>query len=145
MRTAERPGVRAGTYCGNPLATAAVTATLEVLRVADYHALLAQGDRLRAGLVDAFDRAGRVVSTSGCGTVFTLWFSPHAPTNYAEAAEVADHAMSLRWHMALRRRGLLTMPFPFGRFYLSFAHDEAVIDEMTAIIGDAAEEIQTHS
>lgn len=142
MQAAEGAGVRAGTYSGNPVATAAVTSTLRELAVADYPALLARGDRLRAAAVAAFARAGRAVSTSGFGSVFTLWFTPSPPTTYAEAAERADPQLTLRWHTALRRRGALAMPFPYGRLYLSFAHDEAVCAELADIMADAAAELQ---
>jgi len=32
----------------------------------------------------------------------------------------------------MRERGVLLMPMPFGRIYLSFAHDAAALDEMVA-------------
>ncbi len=142
MALAETGAVsRAGTYSGNPVATAGVLATFEVLRSMDYPGLLARGERLRAGIANAFASAGRPVSTTGEGSVFTLWFSPTAPTTYAQAAEAADPDMTSRMHVALRRRGLLLMPFAFGRMYLTFAHDEAVVDEMLDIFEEAAKEL----
>lgn len=141
MRAAEGAGVRAGTYSGNPVATAAVTATLAALATADYPALLARGEHLRAALVEGFALAGRAVATAGFGAVFTLWFAPQPPATYAEAAALADPALTLRWHLALRRRGLLAMPSAFGRCFLSFAHDGAVIAEMAAIMAAAAQEL----
>lgn len=138
MRAAEGAGVRAGTYSGNPVATAAVVATLGRLARADYPALLARGDRLRTAIVAAFAATGRTVSTAGFGTVFTLWFAPRPPASYAEAAAMADPALTLQWHLALRRRGVLAMPFPFGRLYLSFAHDDAVCAELAAIVDGVA-------
>ncbi|MFT3974127.1 MAG: aminotransferase class III-fold pyridoxal phosphate-dependent enzyme [Amaricoccus sp.] len=138
MRAAEGAGVRAGTYSGNPVATAAVLATLAELKAADYPALLARGDRLRAAIVAAFAAIGRSVSTSGFGTVFTLWFADRAPTTYAEAAAIADAELTRRWHLALRRRGALVMPFPFGRLYLSFSHDEPVCAELASVVAASA-------
>lgn len=119
--------VRAGTYSGAPPACAAVLATLERLAVADYPALVARGEALRAELVAAFTAKGMAVSTSGYGSVFTLWPSAEAPQNYAEAAASADSDWTLTLHKALRRQGVMTMPFAFGRVYLTFAHnDEAM-------------------
>lgn len=129
---------RAGTYSGNPVATSAVTATFAQLRTLDYPALVARGDRLRRGIETAFADAGLPAATSGAGTVFTLWFAPAAPSTYAEAEAVVDDARTRAFHLALRRRGLMTMPFAFGRFYLSDAHDDAVIDEAIAIVRSAA-------
>ena len=142
MALAETGAVtRAGTYSGNPVATAGILSTFDLLRDADYAALLARGERLRIGIADAFVSAGLRISTSGEGSVFTLWFSAAEPRTYAEAAAAANPDMTGRLHAALRRRGLLLMPFPFGRLYLSFAHDDAVVDDMLAIFADAAREL----
>lgn len=122
--------VRAGTYSGAPPACAAVLATLKQLACADYSALLARGDVLRADLVAAFAQKGIAVSTSGYGSVFTLWPCAVAPRNYAEAAQVANSDWTLALHKALRRQGVMTMPFAFGRVYLTFAHDEAALQTL---------------
>jgi hypothetical protein len=45
------------------------------------------------------------------------------------------------FHIEARRRGLLTMPFGFGRFYLSSGHDDAVVVEMIEIVQDVARAI----
>lgn len=143
MQVAEGAGIRAGTYSGNPAATAAVTSTLGLLATADYPALVARGNRLRTATVNAFARVGRTVSTSGFGTVFTLWFAPRPPTTYIEAAELARPELTLQWHIALRRRGVLTMPSAFGRVFLSFAHDDAVCADLAEIMADAATDLQS--
>ncbi|MGO8467304.1 aspartate aminotransferase family protein [Rhizobium leguminosarum] len=132
---------RAGTYSGNPVATAAVTATFQVLRDLDYAALLARGERLRHGIKSAFAGYGRAVTTSGEGSVFTIWFADSPPSNYAETLDRANAVMTLKLHEALRRRGLLIMPFAFGRLYLSDAHTDGVIDEMIGIFEDAARDM----
>ena len=33
------------------------------------------------------------------------------------------------------------MPFAFGRMYITFAHDDIVIDEMLAIFAEAAKDL----
>ncbi|NAT59745.1 aspartate aminotransferase family protein [Pseudomonas syringae pv. actinidifoliorum] len=130
--------VRAGTYSGAPPACAAVLATLKQLAAADYAALLARGDRLRVELVTAFANKGIAVSTTGYGAVFTLWPSAVPPKTYAEAAQKADSEWTLALHKALRRERVMTMPFAFGRIYLTFAHHEealhAVLDGYKAAI-----------
>ncbi|MEJ1935147.1 aminotransferase class III-fold pyridoxal phosphate-dependent enzyme, partial [Nostoc sp. NIES-2111] len=122
---------RAGTYHGNPLATAAVLATLDELRKQDYAALLARGDRLRAVIVEAFAAAGVVASTGGYGSVFSLWFAPEAPTRYEGARAVLRPEASAALHLALRRQGVVTIPGGWGRIFLSFAHDDETLG-MTA-------------
>jgi glutamate-1-semialdehyde 2,1-aminomutase len=129
---------RAGTYHGNPLVTAAVLATCEVLEGADYAALLQRGERLAAGLRAAFAGAGIPLSTSGLGSVFSLWFVPQAPTRYEAAKTLLQPERSAALHAALRREGVLTMPGGWGRLFLSFAHTEADVDFAFAAFGRAA-------
>ncbi|MBP0616875.1 aspartate aminotransferase family protein [Jiella mangrovi] len=122
--------VRAGTYSGNPVATAAVLATLDALENADYAALEARGNRLRNALVENLLAAGEMSATSGLGMVFTLWFAAEAPVSYSQASEMVRPELTLAFHAAMRRSGIMTMPQSFGRFYLSFAHDDAVVADM---------------
>jgi glutamate-1-semialdehyde 2,1-aminomutase len=121
-------GLRGGTFSGNPLAAAAVQATLRVLSTADYPALQARGDALRQHIAESFASAGLAVSTSGYGDVFGLWFASEAPRDYATALALADPAKSLRLHIELRRAGLLALPSPYGRHYVTFAHDEEALE-----------------
>ncbi|GEO18141.1 aspartate aminotransferase family protein [Microvirga aerophila] len=140
MAACERGEVtRAGTYSGNPVATAAVCATMDILKDLNYNAVLAQGDRLRGRIEQAFATVDGVrVATSGYGTVFTIWFSEESPTNYVQAVAKVDPARTKMFHVEARRRGLLTMPFSFGRMYLSAVHDDAMIDEMAEIVQNIA-------
>ncbi len=123
--------VRAGTYSGNPVATAAVLASMRLLGEADYPALLARGDRLREAVVRALAGIGVAASTSGYGTVFTIWLTAEPPADYDGAVAALSPGCTAALHAALRRHGVMTMPAPFGRLYLSFAHDDAVMAEMT--------------
>lgn len=135
---ADGSAVRAGTYSGNPLACAAVTATMDMLDAADYPALLARGEALRAAIVEAFAARGQAVSTSGHGGVFTLWPAAEPPRDYAEARRLLRPDWSAALHAELRRRGVLVMPSGYGRLFLSFAHDHAVLDGMAEAFRDAA-------
>jgi len=131
MRVAEQGrALRGGTYSGNPVACAAVQATLPLLAQCDYAALRARGDALRESIVGCFAHHGMKAITSGYGNVFGIWFGDHAPMTYEEAHVMADPVVSLALHHQLRREGLLLMPSPYGRLYLSFAHDEDVVDRI---------------
>lgn len=114
---------RAGTYNGNPVACAAVKASMSVLDGVDYGALHAAGDRLQSDVVAGFAAQGLDVCTSGFGTVFTIWPAPIAPRSYAEAERIGDQGFAARLHVALRRAGLMSMIGRFGRHYLSARHD----------------------
>lgn len=135
---ADGRAVRAGTYSGNPMACAAVIATMEVLDAADYPALLARGEALRVAIVGAFARSGEAVSTSGHGDVFSIWPVAEPPRDYAEARRLLRPDWSAALHAELRRRGVLVMPSGYGRLFLSFAHDGAVLERVADAFRDAA-------
>ena len=132
---------RAGTYSGNPVACAAVIATMAVLRTANYLELLAAGAKLREQIELAFRVHGMDVSTTGLDDVFTLWFADPAPLTYVEAAKAARPDLTLALHAALRRHGALAMPSPYGRFYLSFAHLNGGIEELAHAFHAAAKDL----
>jgi glutamate-1-semialdehyde 2,1-aminomutase len=131
-------GLRGGTYSGNPMACAAVEATLDRLDALDYEALCQTGDELRAFIETTFAAEGVAVGTSGYGTVFSLWFAEDVPTEYDTASRLAAPQSSLRLHLELRRHGLLVMPSAFGRLYLSFAHDAEALGIMRHAFTQAA-------
>ncbi|WP_413724245.1 aspartate aminotransferase family protein [Sodalis sp. RH16] len=132
---------RAGTYSGNPPVCAAVIATLTTLKNRDYRQLLRQGDGLRQKIIDGCRARGTALCSTGYGSVFTFWRSNVPPLDYRQAAATADKAWSLKLHFALRRRGILVMPFAFGRFYLSFSHDEAVLETLAAACIESISEL----
>ncbi len=133
-----RKGARGGTFSGNPVACAAVEATMRHLEGADYPALLAYGDRLRHHLERSFADEGMALATSGFGTVFSVWFTDAAPADYDTARRVADPDLSLELHLRLREYGLIVMHAPYGRLYVSFAHDDEALAIMEAAITAAA-------
>ena len=129
---------RGGTFSGNPMACAAVTTTLAQLDSADYPQLIARGDALRGALENIFKGHGITVTTSGYGNVFGIWHGPVAPNTYQQAAQLANPAFSKDLHLALREAGVLIMPSPYGRLYLSFEHDDRVIEEIKTAFDQAA-------
>ncbi|MBD1551385.1 aminotransferase class III-fold pyridoxal phosphate-dependent enzyme [Pseudomonas typographi] len=129
---------RAGTYNGAPPACAAVIATLAQLQQQDYAALLAAGDTTRERIVQAFADHGQAVCSSGYGTVFSLWPGSQAPANYAQATALADPHWAGRLHAALRAQKVMSMPFVYGRSYLTFAHGQAELDTLVQAYWQAA-------
>ncbi|WP_062209091.1 aminotransferase class III-fold pyridoxal phosphate-dependent enzyme [Aureimonas sp. AU12] len=132
---------QAGTYNGNPIACASVAATMGVLGEIDYGALLETGDGLRMGIEAAFAGQGFDLSTTGFGTVFTPWPGRRVPQTYAEATAAVDPAFTLALHHALRRHGVISMPAPFGRHYLSTAHDREAVDLLLSAFQGAARDL----
>jgi glutamate-1-semialdehyde 2,1-aminomutase len=128
---------QAGTLSGNPLAVAAGLATLRKLDAAAYGRLGMLTGRLAAGLRDAAgDRAVQIVSLCGLLTVF---FSAEPVRDFAgaSACDVDAHA---RFCRALLERGIYPPPSQFEAWFVSLAHDEAIIDRTIEAAAAAFEE-----
>lgn len=123
------PVYQAGTLSGHPVVMAAGEATLLQLTDDVYRRLEARADRLQEGL----RRDGS--STARIGSLLTLFFRDHAPTNFREAKESDTDAFA-KFFQRMRGAGVLLPPSQFEAWFLSAAHDDAVID---ATISAAAE------
>ena len=133
--------IRGGTFSGNPMACAAVTTTLAQLDNVDYPQLIARGDALRGAIESIFKSHGITVSTSGYGNVFGIWLGAVVPSTYEQAAQIANPSFTKALHLALREAGVLIMPSPYGRLYISFDHTDQVIEEIKTAFEHAAVEL----
>ena len=115
------PVYQAGTLSGHPVVMAAGEATLLQLTDDVYARLESRADRLEEGL----RRNGR--STARIGSLLTLFFRDSAPTNFREAKE-SDTDGFARFFQSMRNAGVLLPPSQFEAWFLSDAHDDAVID-----------------
>ena len=131
----------AGTYNGNAVACAAVASTAKLLDELDYGAVMRRGNHLRRAIEDTAKRVGLPLATSGHGSVFTLWFAETPPATYAEALALQRQDLTSKLHLALRRRGVLTMPGALGRWFISGAHDDAVIETLIGATSAALDEL----
>lgn len=133
--------IRGGTFSGNPMACAAVVTTLAQLDSVDYPQLIARGDALRNAIESIFKSHGITVSTSGYGNVFGIWLGAVVPSTYEQAAQIANPSFTKALHLALREAGVLIMPSPYGRLYISFDHTDHVIEEIKTAFEHAAVEL----
>jgi glutamate-1-semialdehyde 2,1-aminomutase len=122
------PMYQAGTLSGNPVATAAGIATLEVLaedgvwnRAASRAAQLIDG--LRTGAADA----GMSLQASAVGTMAGIFFKDAPVTNYAESA-IDDNGQYQRFFQAMLRRGFYFAPSRFEALFVSSEHSEPDIE-----------------
>jgi glutamate-1-semialdehyde 2,1-aminomutase len=129
---------QAGTLSGNPLAMAAGKATLDELFSTEdaYDHLEAMGQRLGAGLEASAAAAGVLLTVAQAGSTITAFFRGSAPTNYAEAT-TSDTVAFGRFHRAMLEGGVHLAPSQYEGWFLSLAHDEALIDRTIEAANEA--------
>jgi glutamate-1-semialdehyde 2,1-aminomutase len=127
---------QAGTLSGNPLATAAGIATLEILRDTNpYPALERASARLAAGLDEAARSAGIPCSIGRVGAMMTLFFASEPVTNWDSAAR-CDTRRYARYFWGMIERGIYLPCSQFEALFLSTAHSEQDLDATTAAAHD---------
>jgi glutamate-1-semialdehyde 2,1-aminomutase len=115
------PVYQAGTLSGHPVVMAAGEATLRQLTPEVYARLEGAGARLEAGLRE------KGTSVARAGSLLTLFFRDVAPRNFREAKE-SDTAAFARFFHRMLGRGVILPPSQFEAWFVSTAHDDAVID-----------------
>jgi glutamate-1-semialdehyde 2,1-aminomutase len=128
---------QAGTLSGNPLATAAGLAALELLDERAYAQLEATAQRLADGMAKAFADAGIAAVTPLESTLVGLYFGTEAPTDYA-GAKRTDEALYAAFFHALLTEGVAIAPGAYEVLFPGLAHTAAVVDEVVAAVGRAA-------
>lgn len=136
------PVYQAGTLSGNPLAMAAGIATLtEMLDPANgvYDNLEARAAQLQAGLENAARDAGVPLSVQRVGSMLTPFFTPAAnsPVISYETAVACDTKKFATFFKVMLDEGILLPPSQFETWFVSHAHDVAVIDKTIAAAGKA--------
>jgi glutamate-1-semialdehyde 2,1-aminomutase len=123
---------QAGTLSGNPLATAAGIATLEVLRETQPYAQLEQTtNRLAAGLLAAAQKHDIPANATCCGSMMTLFFNEQPVIDWDTAAK-CDTERFARYFWSMADAGVYMPCSQFEAFFLSTAHTDAMIDETIA-------------
>ncbi|MEX2576806.1 MAG: glutamate-1-semialdehyde 2,1-aminomutase [Halofilum sp. (in: g-proteobacteria)] len=132
------PVYQAGTLSGNPLATAAGLATLELISEPGfYEDIEARTAWLIAGL-HARAAAARVpLATNYIGGMFGLFFSEREQIDSFEAVQTADVERFARFFHGMLDHGVYMAPSAFEAGFMSSAHDDAAI-EATLTAADPA-------
>ena len=125
------PVYQAGTLAGNPLATAAGLAALDLLDAGAFATLEATATRLADGLAKALLDVGAVAHVPIESTLVGLYFGSHPPLDYAGAKQT-DEAAYARFFHALLQAGVAIAPGAYEVTFPGLAHDNTVIDEIIA-------------
>jgi glutamate-1-semialdehyde 2,1-aminomutase len=121
------PVYQAGTLSGHPAVMAAGEATLRELTPETYRRIESQAARLESGLRDLGGGAGSGGSVARVGSLLTLFFCGSPPRNFGEAKRSDTMAFARFFHSMLDA-GVLLPPSQFEAWFVSAAHDSAVID-----------------
>jgi glutamate-1-semialdehyde 2,1-aminomutase len=128
---------QAGTLSGNPLATAAGLAALELLDDAAYDTLRDVATRLGDGLAKALASEGVTAHVSVEGALVGLFFGAERPVDYA-TARATDEAAYARFFHALLDEGVAIAPGAYEVMFPGLAHDGPVLDEFVSAACRAA-------
>jgi len=130
------PVYQAGTLSGNPLATAAANATLEILAKGDcYGRLEASASALQEGLSGAAERAGAAVTINRVGSIMSCFFTDGAVKNFADV-QATDIGRFKKFFSEMLGRGIYLAPSAYEAMFVSLAHSAEDIERTVA----AAEE-----
>jgi len=131
---------QAGTLSGNPLATAAGLATLELLDAGAYIHLDQIAGQMAEGLRLVAEQAGVPVHVSSTTGLLTLFFHAGPVTSYAEARECDTEAFGA-FARAMLERGVYLPPSQFEAWFVSLAHDEQHVERTLAAAAESLGEV----
>jgi glutamate-1-semialdehyde 2,1-aminomutase len=131
---------QAGTLSGNPLATAAGLATLELLDAGAYARLEAVAATLADGLADAAASAGVPVHISRTTGLLTLFFHDGPVASYADA-KACDADRYGAFCRAMLDRGVYLPPSQFEAWFPSLVHTDEQVERTLAAATSALAEV----
>ena len=131
------PVYQAGTLSGNPLATAAGLAALDLLDDTAYATLRATARTLAAGLDRALATAGLTATVTVGETLVGIHFGPEAPLDYDTARTTDEHAYATFFH-AMLRRGVALAPGAYEVLFPGLAHAPDIVEEIVEAAHAAA-------
>jgi glutamate-1-semialdehyde 2,1-aminomutase len=122
---------QAGTLSGNPMATAAGLAQLDLLEQQKPWAELAlQGSRLAQALRDAAAAARVAVQVNQIGSMITVFFTDK-PVVDTETAMAANASTFARFFHAMLERGIYLPPSQYESAFISTMHNDSILNKIT--------------
>jgi glutamate-1-semialdehyde 2,1-aminomutase len=128
---------QAGTLSGNPLATAAGLAVLDLLDAAAYDRLRHAAGALAGAFRDAFAAAGVTAHVPLASTLVGLYVGDPLPMDY-DGARATDEAGYAKLFHGLLDRGVALAPGAYEVMFPGLAHDAETIREVAAAATEAA-------
>ena len=131
---------QAGTLSGNPLATAAGLAALELLDDDAYRLIESRADCVAGSFASAFAKTSMPAQALRWGTLVGLFFGEQLPTDY-ESACTTNEKMYAEFFHALLSRGVAIAPGAYEVVFTGLGHDDEILDSLHAKIFAAAESV----
>ena len=128
-----------GTFNAQPVTMAAMVATQKALTPEHYEQSSKRGVRLRDGIAAILKDAGIKAQVTGFELMFHVGFGLDSPAkNYRDLLK-SDKALYVKFAHALLKRGVRVLER--GAWFVSSAHDDAVVDATLDRVRGAAKEI----
>jgi glutamate-1-semialdehyde 2,1-aminomutase len=124
------PMYQAGTLSGNPLAMAAGFSMLRILHANKmiYKQLEQRSAQLEEGIRDNLRKLGLGYSFNRVGSMWTLFFTSNAVTDY-NSSKTSDTEKFSKYFNAILGQGVYLPPSQFETAFISTAHTERIIEK----------------
>jgi len=120
---------QAGTLSGNPIATAAANATLDILMTGErYHKLESSSALLEVGLADAAKQAGIAVTINRVGSIMSCFFTDKPVRNFADV-QSTNIKQFKSFFSEMLEQGIYLAPSAYEAMFVSLAHTQQDIEK----------------
>ncbi|MFZ0033539.1 MAG: glutamate-1-semialdehyde 2,1-aminomutase [Sedimentisphaerales bacterium] len=120
---------QAGTLSGNPIATAAAIATLDILAKGDcYNKLEAKSAMLADGLAEAAKEEGVSIIINRVGSIMSSFFTDRPVKNFIDV-QSTDIKRFKRFFAEMLRQGVYLAPSAYEAMFISLAHTKQDIEK----------------
>ncbi|MFF9351463.1 glutamate-1-semialdehyde 2,1-aminomutase [Streptomyces sp. NPDC014734] len=131
------PVYQAGTLSGNPIATAAGLAQLQLLDDAAYAKVDAVSAEIRGLVGDALTKEGVAHTVQAASNMFSVFFTDRPVRNYEDAKQQEAFRFTAFFH-SLLSQGVYLPPSAFESWFVSTAHDTQAVERIAAALPAAA-------
>jgi glutamate-1-semialdehyde 2,1-aminomutase len=135
------PVYQAGTLSGNPIATAAANATLDILEKENcYEKLETTSVMLEAGLNDAAKDAKEPVTINRVGSIMSCFFTEGKVRNFADV-QLTNIKQFKRFFAEMLKQGIYLAPSAYEAMFISLAHTKQDIEKTVEAAKNAFQKI----
>ncbi len=120
---------QAGTLSGNPVATAAGSAVLDLLNDESYESLKSKATKLSSGLRQVIGQRGIAASITQVETLLGIHFSGNPVKNFEEAQKAANNGKYKQFFHEMLKDFISFAPGPYESIFISLAHSDSDLNK----------------